>query len=58
MTSETPAEADGGRTGIQRLLNVHWSHVWTDLPPEVEREVEIAFEHVVNARDMLEEIDE
>jgi len=32
--------------GVRELYDVHWSHNWSDLPPEQEKRIEQAFEHV------------
>lgn len=41
--------------GVQDLYETHWSYSWSDLPPEVESEVEQAFEHIQRAHAMLED---
>lgn len=49
---DTSSESTGKHDGLEALYDVHWSHNWSDLPPEAEQRAERAFELIVEARDI------
>lgn len=51
--TDTVTDLNQIHEGVQALVETHWNHNWSDLPPEQEKKIEEAFCLVSEVRDEL-----